>query len=108
MDCAGGRSAHTAVERRVPPDVAVLLQQLQSGHQLLRVAEEPPTAKLVQSGLADVPDAVLAQPGHDVQRFLDSFVGADDGIGIHGVLECVPSDADGAPDRVGADVPGQP
>lgn len=108
IDRAGGRSAHTAVKRRVPADVAVLLQQLQSGFQFLRVAEEPSPAKLVQGGLADVPDAVLAQSGHDMQRFLDSFIGADDGIGVHGVLKRVPTDADGATDGVGADVPGQP
>ena len=108
MDRAGGRSAHAAVKQRIPPDVAVLFQQLQNGLQLLRIAEKPSPAKLVQGGLADVPDAVLAQSGHDVQRFFDGFVGADDGIGVHGVLKCVSADADGAADGIGADVPGQP
>lgn len=108
MDRAGGRSAHAAVKQRVPPDVAVLFQQLQNGLQLLRVAEEPSPAKLVQGGLADVPDAVIAQSGHDVQRLFHGFVGADDGIGIHGVLKCVSANADSAADGIGADVPGQP
>lgn len=54
------------------------------------------------------PDTVLPQPGHDVQRLLHGLISADDGIGVHGVLKCVPSDTDGAPDGVGADVPGQP
>ena len=99
---AGGRSAHAAVKQRVPPDVAVLFQQLQNGLQLLRIAEKPSPAKLVQGGLADVPDAVIAQSGHDVQRFFDGFVGADDGIGVHGVLKCVSANADGAADGIGA------